>query len=720
MTNQPEPIQTGETLAAALEFYNAGIVAVQVRDDGSKAPLGQWKQFQTRKPTLEETVAWFANANGLGIITGAISGNLEMLELEGRAVADGMVEQIKDLCYKFEIGDLWDRLAQTYIETTPSGGIHWLYKISDQPVPGNTKLARRPGENGGVEVLAETRGEGGFVVTAPSRGTIHPSGEAWIKVSGSAGTIQTFTIDERDSIHFVIKCLDSMPEVEHIAEQVKAKEDDGTLSPGDDYNHRAKWEDILTGWSKVFTSNGVTYWRRPGKNEGVSATTGRNDGDNLFVFTTSTTFESEKPYSKFAAYTHLNHAGDFSQAAKLLRKMGYGAVSLAVNNVTQLAPFQPLGDTTGMTDEEVLNALGVTETVDRAQVLLDYEIEQQRARRDAKRHLDEEDHLRTFRAPTITRDLAKELEQPDEETAWQVFEVIPQGANVLLTAAYKSGKTTMVNNLVKSLADNEPFLNKYGIEPHDGRIVVFNYEVDQRQYRQWIRDVNIHNLDKVTLVHLRGMRMPLTTKRIEDYVVELLADLNCHTWIVDPFARAFTGSGEENSNSDVGVFLDTLDVIKERAGISNLVMPAHTGRNQESGIDRARGATRLDDWADVRWILTKNDTGDRFFSADGRDVNVAEHLLAYNHETRQLSVDRQISKGNQTREAMIQEIIDVVTARPGISATELADAIKGNTNTRQNIVKKLVDEGTLSIRYVGQSRLYTVAKLTPFQVQMNA
>lgn len=712
---------TGATLTAALEFFNAGIVAVQVREDGSKAPLGAWKEYQQRKPTLEETVQWFANAQGLGVVTGAISGNLEMVELEGRAVADGMVEKVKELCYTFQIGDLWERLSETYIETTPSGGLHWLYKISDQPVPGNTKLARRPGENGGVEVLAETRGEGGFVVTAPSQGTVHPSGGAWTRIKGSPSTIATFTAEERECLHIVFMCLDSMPEIEHIAEQVKAKmPDDGTLTPGDDYNQRADWKDILHGWTKVFTSNGVTYWRRPGKTEGISATTGRNDGDNLFVFTTSTSFEAEKPYSKFAAYAHLEHNGDFSQAAKLLRKMGYGGVSLAVDNVVPLAPFQPLGDTSKMTDEQVLEALGVIETGDRAEVLRNYEIETQRARREAKRFLDEEDHLRTFRAPTITRDLATELQQPDEETAWQVFEVIPQGANVLLTAAYKSGKTTMVNNLVKSLADGNPFLNKYGIEPHNGRIVVFNYEVDQRQYRQWVRDVNIANLDKVTLVHLRGMRMPLTTKRIEDYVVDLLADLNCHTWIVDPFARAFTGSGEENSNSDVGIFLDTLDVIKERAGVNNLIMPAHTGRNQESGIDRARGATRLDDWADVRWILTKNEQGDRFFSADGRDVSVAEHILTFDPETRHLAVDRQISKGNQTREAMIQEIIDVVTKHPGISATELADSVKGNTNTRQNIVKKLVDEGVLSIKYVGQSRLYSVAKLTPFQVQMNA
>jgi hypothetical protein len=76
------------------------------------------------------------------------------------------------------------------------------------------------------------------------------------------------------------------------------------------------------------------------------------------------------------------------------------------------------------------------------------------------------------------------------------------------------------------------------------------------------------------------------------------------------------GSGDENSNSDVGVFLDQLDIIKERAGVSNLILPVHTGRAQEQGIDRARGATRLDDWADVRWLLKKTEDG-RFFQLTG-------------------------------------------------------------------------------------------------------
>lgn len=315
-----------KVLQAALNFHDAGVCVVPSRVDGSKAPLGLWKQYQSTMPTIDEITAWFTlpQATGIGIICGAVSGNLEMLELEGRAVQSKLHIEARDIAEASGLGELWVKVSSGYVEQTPSGGIHWLYRIADAQVPGNTKLARRPGENGGVDVLAETRGEGGFVITAPSSGGVHPSGNPWVMVTGSAATIPTITWEEREAIHAIFRALDEMPVKEEVVRDlVKESTSD---KPGDDFNERAQWDDILIGWKKIFSAGGVTYWRRPGKDTGISATTGRNDGDNLFVFTTSTSFEAEKPYSKFAAFAHLNHGDNFSAAASALRAMGYGKV----------------------------------------------------------------------------------------------------------------------------------------------------------------------------------------------------------------------------------------------------------------------------------------------------------------------------------------------------------------------------------------------------------
>jgi hypothetical protein len=340
-------------LPIALRFATQGIVAVPTASDGSKRPmLPTWKEFQDRQPTQDELLGWFNNETiqGLGVITGRISGNLEMLELEGRAVADKMHLQIAEIATSSGLADVWEKINAGYVEMTPSGGLHWLYRL-ESPVAGNLKLARRPGENGGVEVLAETRGEGGFSICAPSAGTTHPSGGSWQLLRGSIEQIPTLTDAEHTALHSLFALFDQMPKAESIAQEVSNKVD-GILSAGDDYNSRTTWDEILIplGWSKVYNKGEATVWRRPGKNEGISATTNFNGNNKLFVFSTSTVFDSETSYSKFAAYAHLHHHGNFKNAAADLRNQGYGAQGLnsfdlsnALMPSNQLMPYENVG-----------------------------------------------------------------------------------------------------------------------------------------------------------------------------------------------------------------------------------------------------------------------------------------------------------------------------------------------------------------------------------------
>lgn len=328
-------------LETALQLAAQNISVVPVATDGSKRPgINSWKEFQQRRATPEELLAWFNAAEGVGVICGKVSGNLEMLELEGRAVAAKMHLDIAEIAKNSGLEHLWQKLNSGYVETTPSGGLHWLYRI-DGEVPGNTKLARRPGENGNIDVLAETRGEGGFVIVAPTNGTCHPSGGAWTMLIGGPASIPTITREERDALHHLFSMFDEIPKAEYIAEEIKVKSD-GPLSPGDDYNRKVSWNQILEplGWTKVYTTrDGVTAWRRPGKSEGVSATTNHAGTDKFYCFTTSSVFDAETSYSKFAAYALIEHAGNFSQAAKALRQLGYGETrELQTLNVPEYNP----------------------------------------------------------------------------------------------------------------------------------------------------------------------------------------------------------------------------------------------------------------------------------------------------------------------------------------------------------------------------------------------
>lgn len=383
-------------LEAALAFSSAGCSVVPAAMNGSKAPIGSWKQYQSERATSTQISQWFSNGEtGIGIITGAVSGNLEMVELEGRAVASGLLAEVREIAVNSGLAHIWDVIANGYVEQTPSGGIHFLYRIADEKVPGNTKLARRPGENGAVDVLAETRGEGGFVVVAPSHGAVHPSGAAWVMLRGTPASIPMLSWEEREALHACFKALDAMPSPSTVIEAISPKSDATGLTPGDDYNARASWDDILLplGWRKVFSAGGVIYWRRPGKDVGVSATTGRNDGDNLYVFTTSTVFDAEKPYSKWAALTHLEFGGDFKASARHLRTMGYGAISAVVDHehVRNSGEFLTHDQWQNSSTPGVATPQDEVTSKSREEVEFEYQLQQARIRARVKQALEEEE-----------------------------------------------------------------------------------------------------------------------------------------------------------------------------------------------------------------------------------------------------------------------------------------------------------------------------------------
>jgi len=344
-----------ELLPIALRFLKEGISVVPTANDGSKRPAFAWQGFQEHLPIADELLMWFKDGvDGIGVITGKVSGNLEMLELEGRAVAQKMHLEIAEIANNSGLGDLWDSLNAGYVELTPSGGLHWLYRVSDGTLPGNTKLARKTGENGGVDVWAETRSEGGFTITAPSGGATHPSGGSWTLIGGSIETIPTITMQQRSALHNIFAMFDEMPKAESIQQEVATKHD-GILTPGDDYNARNTWEELLVplGWAVVYRKNEATVWRRPGKAEGISATTNFNGNDKFFVFTTSTQFESETSYSKFAFYATLKHGGDFKAAANDLRNQGYGAQGLnSFDSSNALMPTNTLQSPPQPSDDE--------------------------------------------------------------------------------------------------------------------------------------------------------------------------------------------------------------------------------------------------------------------------------------------------------------------------------------------------------------------------------
>ena len=314
---------------AAWSAYQAGLCVVPPREDRSKAPFGEWKEYQAARPAEGQLRQWYADGrHGVGIVTGAVSGNLELLEFD----AGGEVyEPYIELARASGLGDVVQRIEAGYLERSPAGGIHWLYQCPGlEPLDGNTKLAQRlkmPEENkhlkNDTQVLIETRGEGGYVIVAPSFGPVHETGRPYELLRGSFATIANISPEERRNLFNLAKGFDQCPTGERLRAVQHGEDHSGR--PGDEFNREANWRGFLEphGWKWIYEHEGVTFWRRPGKDRGVSATTNYAASGLLYVFSTNTKFTSDRGYTPFSAYALLNHAGDFQAAARELARRGY-------------------------------------------------------------------------------------------------------------------------------------------------------------------------------------------------------------------------------------------------------------------------------------------------------------------------------------------------------------------------------------------------------------
>jgi RecA-family ATPase len=327
-----------------------------------------------------------------------------------------------------------------------------------------------------------------------------------------------------------------------------------------------------------------------------------------------------------------------------------------------------------------------------------------RVNQEANLQIGARDGLR-FSLPKAGRTLADDLDTPPRESPFSIDGLHPAGGNSLLIAQYKTGKTTLLLNLMKSLADGEPFLDRFAVAKLDGRVAFWNYELDEDMFRTWARELAIAQPENVAEpLHLRGQRFPIWLPDVRDKAVRWLQDNEVSFLLIDPAARAMRGLVDnENDNGQIAAFTDALDELKSLSGVQDLVLATHMGRAQYAeGGEQARGATRLEDWMDAGWYLRKEpgEHGTRTLRATGRDVSVEAIDLRWNAATRVLA------HTGQTREARrhidgIQEVVHALARLessgiyPAITG-QLVAAMTGDKNGRDRLVKAAETSGYIA------------------------
>lgn len=302
----------------------------------------------------------------------------------------------------------------------------------------------------------------------------------------------------------------------------------------------------------------------------------------------------------------------------------------------------------------------------------------------ARRKVAQLDGLRVEPPPVV--ELSDFLAVDDDPTTYRVDKVWPIGGRIVLAAPNKAGKSTLVGNLLRSLADGDKLLDEYAAQP--AKVVLIDNELDERTLRRWLREHKIGDTEAVRLLSLRGKVASFDLLDVETRAEWARRLAGADVVILDCLRPVLDALGLDE-NREAGRFLVAFDALLSAAGVSEALVVHHAGHNGE----RARGDSRILDWPDALWNIVKDKQEDgvlagavpRYFSAYGRDVDVAQSLLGYDSLSRRLSI-----VGGSRKDARVEAALSTVchvlakTGQP-MSKNGIEQAVAGAEHARGDV-----------------------------------
>jgi len=346
----------------------------------------------------------------------------------------------------------------------------------------------------------------------------------------------------------------------------------------------------------------------------------------------------------------------------------HGAIAHAPIWTTSTPPLDP-ATAAGLSRADAERERRITEVMER-----------ERIKRDAHRRLDAEEC--GPRTPPEVLTLRERLTRPRDDVAFRIDRWLPRDGRGVFAAQAKTGKTTIVHNLIRCLVDGDAFLGRDAVTPIDGAVVLVDLEMSRTQLERWLTAQAIRNDHRVLPIALRGQATAFNilnpdvraewARRFREHHVRYVV-LDCLRPVLDALGL--------DEHHEAGRFLVAFDQLLADAGITEALIVHHMGHTGE----RARGDSRLRDWPDVEWRLVRQDehpSSARFMTAYGRDVDVPEAQLHFNAATRRLTLVGGSRQHAASRAALPAVLSALQSAEAPLSVRQLQSVLAHSEHPR--------------------------------------
>lgn len=276
--------------------------------DGNKRPLVKKWRYKEGEPNPTIPPLFWDKATYVAIQCGSYNGGVECIDFDIK-YGESFIGWIKLLR---EVDPQLER--KLYIERSPSGGMHVIYRCDNYE--GNKKLARLKDSK---EYAIETRGEGGYVIIAPSYG--------YTMVQGDMFEFPFLTNEERDILINSAKTFNYKSEGEEKKVVTKLTKQAPTGAESKVFEYFNKNFNLLEylqdkGWECVkVLDGGCKYMKRPGTGNNHSATLDFHPGIFTVFSSNVDGFEPGNSYNYSQVYGIMEYGGDYKAAYRAIKAM---------------------------------------------------------------------------------------------------------------------------------------------------------------------------------------------------------------------------------------------------------------------------------------------------------------------------------------------------------------------------------------------------------------
>lgn len=329
------------------------------------------------------------------------------------------------------------------------------------------------------------------------------------------------------------------------------------------------------------------------------------------------------------------------------------------------------------------------------------------------------------------------MSSPDEFKGWLVKGFWGRRSHGIVAGMPKCFKSTIVHDLVVSVASGTPFLNKHPVEDPGPVLVIQNENsgyimkdrtqkiIHQRGLDGWVRKRGNNRLricfpDDLPITFINQQGFTLTNEDHRAQVEELVREIQPVLVVFDPLYLMF--EGDLNSSQELNPVLNWLLKLKNEHDTSVILIHHYNkGSNQNNGVPlrggaRMAGSIMLYGWVESAWYLTKTEEqapatpqGDNTLTVDftrtsneatvlmsrefrmaGTPDDIELHLELGDIGDDLYEVTETVPGDTHTPTRDIEQEIIRVIGKKTVSKTELYDHVGGDKKRFNSIVDRMV------------------------------